>query len=293
MKIESPAFADGKIADRYGAKSGVFVGAMSPISFPFEIVDAPAGTVSFAAVFDDPDVKPLKGFVWHHWLIAGLKKTSLPEDASRRDGSLVQGVTTWYHQKRAEKTEACFYGGPNPPDGPHKYVFTVYALDVDLALKSGFEYDDLMKAISGHIIDSAEIFGTYSPIECRECERRIPGNLKIAVPYENGTIAQHFGKAECFKVYEVYDNEIVATDIVSCEGATHSAVAMVLASTGARVLICGGLGEGAYHRIKSLGIRLVSGISGSADDAVRDYLVGKIILESDAGVHRSPGMIDS
>lgn len=292
MKVESPAFANGKIADRYGAKSGVFVGAMSPISFPFEITDVPEGTVSFAAVFDDPDVKQLKGFVWHHWLISGFKKTSLPEDASRNDGSLVQGVTTWFHQNRAERSEASFYGGPNPPDGPHRYVFTVYALDTDPGLRIGFDYGDLMDAIAGHVIDTAEISGIYAPVTENDRPAGTPGNLKIAIPYENGMIAQHFGRAECFKVYEIYDSEIIATNIISCEGATHSAVSLVLLSTGAKVLICGGLGEGASHRVRSMGMKLISGVNGSADDAVRDYLAGKI-AESDAGVHKSPGMIDS
>ncbi len=292
MKVESPAFVNGKIADKYGAKGGVFVGAMSPISFPFEILDAPEGTVSFAVVFDDPDVKQLKGFVWHHWLISGLKKTGLPEDASRNDGSLVQGVTTWFYQNRAERSEASFYGGPNPPDGPHRYVFTVYALDTDLDLKSGFEYDDLMGAIAGHIIDTAEMSGTYAPVTETDRCTTSPGNLKIAVPYDNGMIAQHFGRTECFKVYEIYDSEIISTNIISCEGATHSAVSLVLLSTGAKVLICGGLGEGACHRVQSMGMKLISGVSGSADEAVRNYLAGKI-AESNAGVHKSPGMIDS
>lgn len=293
MKVESTAFVDGKIDDRYGARGGVFIGAMSPISFPFEIHDAPEGTVSYAVSFDDPDVRPLKGFVWHHWLISGLRRTSLPEDASRRDASLVQGVTTWFHQKRAEKSEASFYGGPNPPDGPHRYVLTVYALDTVPELRSGFEYEELMDAIRGHILATAELSGIYPPVEGRSDTAVVPGNLRIAVPYDGGMVAQHFGRTECFKIYEVYDDEIVATDLVGCEGATHSAVSAVLASTGARILICGGLGEGAYHRVCSMGIRPISGIRGGADDAVRDFLAGEFVSEPDAGVHKSPGMIDS
>lgn len=291
MRIASPAFADGKIADRYGAKGGVFVGAMASVSFPFEIEDAPDGTVSFAAVFDDPDVVRLKGFPWHHWLLSGLRKTSLPEDASRTDGSLVQGVTTWFHQGRAERSESCFYGGPNPPDGPHRYVFTVYALDYLPGLRSGFEYEDLMKAVEGHTLAKAAIEGVYSPLG--EVDADVPGNPRIAVPYDEGEVFQHFGRTPAFKVYEVYDKEVVASDLVDCEGAHHSAVVGVLASTGARTLICGGIGEGAYRRLCSMGIKVVSGITGTADAAVRDYLAGRIGSDPKAGVHESPGMLDS
>lgn len=163
MEIRSAAFSDGIIDDRYGGRSGVFLGPVSPLSIPFDIIDAPEGTVTFAVVFSDPDAVIPQGFVWYHWLLSGLRRVSLPENASRTDGTLIQGVTSWYPKRIPVKEDACFYGGPNPPDRPHTYVLTAYALDTDPGLVTGFTHDDLMSAIEGHILAESSVSGTYSP----------------------------------------------------------------------------------------------------------------------------------
>ena len=58
--------------------------------------------------------------------------------------------------------------------------------------------------------------------------------MKIAVTYDNGTIFQHFGKTETFKVYEVENNQIVSSEIVESNGSGHGALAGLLA----RMLMC-------------------------------------------------------
>lgn len=163
MKLESTAFVDGKILDEYGGKGGKFIGPMSTPSFPFEIIDAPENTVTFAVVFDDPDAIVPQGFVWIHWLVSGLRKTVIPENASRNDPDLIQGVTSWYPRRLDNPLDSCYYGGPNPPDRPHEYVLKVYALDYDPGLETGFVYEDLMDSIKGHVLGIAELRGVYSP----------------------------------------------------------------------------------------------------------------------------------
>lgn len=54
------------------------------------------------------------------------------------------------------------YGGPTPPDKPHNYVITVYALDTTLDLKDGFTKKAFDAAIEGHILAEASISGVYS-----------------------------------------------------------------------------------------------------------------------------------
>lgn len=39
--------------------------------------------------------------------------------------------------------------------------------------------------------------------------------MKIAVTYENGQIFQHFGKTEAFKIYDVNDQGIVSSEVIS------------------------------------------------------------------------------
>ena len=43
--------------------------------------------------------------------------------------------------------------------------------------------------------------------------------MKIAVTYDNGNIFQHFGKTEFFKVYEVENNQVISSEVISSNGA--------------------------------------------------------------------------
>ena len=90
---------------------------------------APAGTKSFAVTCFDPDAPTGSGF-WH-WLVVNIPPsvTELPLDAGNaKAGRLPAG---------ALQTRTDFgvpgYGGPCPPAGdhPHRYLFTVVAVDKD------------------------------------------------------------------------------------------------------------------------------------------------------------------
>ncbi len=53
------------------------------------------------------------------------------------------------------------YGGPCPPIGRHRYVFKLYALDARFGELSPPTKDALLKAMEGHVLDKAELVGTY------------------------------------------------------------------------------------------------------------------------------------
>ena len=69
--------------------------------------------------------------------------------------------------------------------------------------------------------------------------------MRIAVTYENGMIFQHFGHTQEFKIYDVQDGKILASEVVDTNGSGHGALAGVLTALHADVLICGGIGGGA------------------------------------------------
>ena len=104
--------------------------------------------------------------------------------------------------------------------------------------------------------------------------------MKIAVTYENGEVFQHFGRTENFKVYEVENNKVVSSEVISSNGVGHGALAGVLADEDVKVLICGGIGGGAINALTEAGIEVCSGASGDTNQAVEDYLNGNL---ADAG----------
>lgn len=153
MELRSPAFAAGA----YIPKKHTCEGEDSSPALSWS--GAPKGTKSFALVMDDPDAPP---GTWVHWILydipaseSGLRE-SLPKTATLADGSkhgACWGVSDFERQG---------YYGPCPPPGkPHRYIFRLYALDKPLGLPSRQTKDQLLTAMSGHILAQAELVGLY------------------------------------------------------------------------------------------------------------------------------------
>ena len=100
--------------------------------------------------------------------------------------------------------------------------------------------------------------------------------MKIAVTYDNGEIFQHFGHTEQFKLYDIENGKVVASEVVGTNGSGHGALAGFLAEHQVQVLICGGIGGGAQNALAQAGIKLFGGCSGNADQAVEGLLEGQV-----------------
>jgi hypothetical protein len=90
--------------------------------------DAPKGTKSFAVTVYDPDAPTGSG--WWHWVVVNIpaSATSLPADF----GNIAKAQKTSALQTVTDYGKAGF-GGACPPKGdhPHRYMFTVHALNID------------------------------------------------------------------------------------------------------------------------------------------------------------------
>jgi hypothetical protein len=119
--------------------------------------NAPQATKSFAFVLDDYEARGGDGFV--HWAGYNLPATarSLPANAGAAEGDLPGGGRQAYNDflKRS-------YGGPCPPEGPpHKYRFTVFALDLPPIDDAGtpMTWRKLRFILKGHVLASASLTG--------------------------------------------------------------------------------------------------------------------------------------
>ena len=105
--------------------------------------------------------------------------------------------------------------------------------------------------------------------------------MKIAVPFENGMVFQHFGRSEQFKFYEVENGAVLHSEVVSTNGQGHGALVGFLVQHGANVVLCGGIGTGAQVALMQADIQMFGGISGLADAAVSNYLSGRLVFDPD------------
>lgn len=103
----------------------------------------------------------------------------------------------------------------------------------------------------------------------------------LAIPYQDEKVFQHFGKSEAFKLYETENGEILNGRVVSTNGNGHGALAEMLEQWKVSVLICGGIGAGAKEALTQRNIEIFGGVSGAADQAVKEYLAGTLIYNPD------------
>jgi predicted Fe-Mo cluster-binding NifX family protein len=125
--------------------------------------------------------------------------------------------------------------------------------------------------------------------------------VKIAAIKEDGnTISQHFGRAPYYLVAPVENRQIVSRELREklghaqfadqlhaeevpgqphgMDAASHNKhLQMVEAITDCEVLLCRGMGMGAYESMKTRGIRPVVTDIASIDEAVMAYVEGKIV----------------
>lgn len=109
----------------------------------------PAGTASLALLVDDPDAP---GGTFTHWLAW---------DVDPGAGALAEGVAAPAEGRNGFGSRG--YRGPCPPkgDGPHRYLFRLYALDAPLALEPGADKAAFQAALAGHVLGAGELTGTY------------------------------------------------------------------------------------------------------------------------------------
>jgi Raf kinase inhibitor-like YbhB/YbcL family protein len=121
---------------------------------------APKGTKSFAVTLYDPDAPTGSG--WWHWVAFNIPAsvTALPAGA----GTVEKGKMP----KGAVQSFTSFgttgFGGACPPvgDAAHRYVFTVYALDVDaLPLDQSATPPLVGFMLNQHVIQKASLIAYY------------------------------------------------------------------------------------------------------------------------------------
>lgn len=142
FEVRSPAFGEGELIPRAFTCDG------SDLPPQLIVAGVPLGTESFAVIMDDPDVP---GGRFTHWLVYDLP----------HEGHVLRsnaGTTL------ANDFGRLGYAGPCPPmsHGPHRYVMTVYALDVLSLAVRGARRGDLEAAMRGRTLATATLTGRYA-----------------------------------------------------------------------------------------------------------------------------------
>jgi Raf kinase inhibitor-like YbhB/YbcL family protein len=161
LSVTTTAFSPGATVPGWAAYTGCVKSAANR-SPDLTWKGAPAQTKSFALTLFDPDAPTGHGFF--HWVLFNMPAavTHLAVDAGNpMSHAAVAGAI-------AGRSDFGFshYGGPCPPKGdkPHRYLFTVYALDVPKLAgadpnTTGAQFEH---AIAGHVLAKGSVTGIFS-----------------------------------------------------------------------------------------------------------------------------------
>jgi Raf kinase inhibitor-like YbhB/YbcL family protein len=127
IRVESSAFSEGDVVPTLFTCDG------EDVSPPLRWSGAPEEATELRISLTDPDAP--RG-TYTHWLVTGV-------DASTSE--VGQGEVPAGGTEQPNSAGSTSYGGPCPPSGPpHRYIFTVEALDD-----------------SGNVLDSGRLTTTY------------------------------------------------------------------------------------------------------------------------------------
>lgn len=144
--LTSPAFRDGETIPRRHTCDG------ENLSPPLAWSGAPEGTKGFALIVDDPDAP--KG-TFTHWLLFDIPASRSRFDEGLEPGSGGRVLINDFGEAR--------YGGPCPPKGhgPHRYRFTLYALNTPAVRVRGETREELEEAVRPHTLETVTLTGRY------------------------------------------------------------------------------------------------------------------------------------
>jgi Raf kinase inhibitor-like YbhB/YbcL family protein len=152
LSLSSPAFAHG------AGIPPAFTCEGQDLSPPLSWSGVPSGAKSLALIVDDPDAPdpaaPQR--TWVHWVLYNLP----PDSSGIGQGVASRDLPAGTRVGRNDWGRAG-YGGPCPPIGRHRYFHKLYALDTVLPDLGKADKAALEKAMHGHVIDKAELVGTY------------------------------------------------------------------------------------------------------------------------------------
>jgi len=155
MELKSTSFENnGEIPSKYTCEG-------ENISPGLEISGVSENAKSLALIVLDIDVpeefqKKLNIKNWDQWILFNISPTttSIPEGNGNSAG--IHGNNT---SGKASYDPIC-------PPSKHRYVFTIYALDIEkLDLSEGSTREELEKSMEGHVLEKAELTGTYEKKE--------------------------------------------------------------------------------------------------------------------------------
>jgi len=120
--------------------------------------------------------------------------------------------------------------------------------------------------------------------------------MKITIsatgPDLDAQVDPRFGRCRYFVIVDLETTKFEALENSGAmgSGGVGVSVAQMIAGKGVEAVITGNCGPNAYQALSTAGIKVITGVTGSVQDAVEDYKSGKLQAISKPNVSAHSGM---
>ncbi len=106
--------------------------------------------------------------------------------------------------------------------------------------------------------------------------------MRVAIAYENGRVAMHFGRCPAFLIVDIdEDGNVISQNLVEnpaiVQGHTPGLVPGFLKNLGVNVIIAGGMGPKAVAMLESFGIQPILGVTGPVEEVLAAFIQGTLL----------------
>lgn len=102
--------------------------------------------------------------------------------------------------------------------------------------------------------------------------------MKIAMPKEGDMLNQHFGRSKNFIIFTVENQQVVNRKEIGTENLQHNHAGLsgLMMAEEVSLIILGGIGQPALESLRSQGLDVVRGASGTCEEVLQRYLAGQL-----------------
>lgn len=107
----------------------------------------------------------------------------------------------------------------------------------------------------------------------------------VAIPTDGKNVSEHFGHCPLFYFFTVEDEKITKKEFIENPGHKPGFLPRFLHENGANCILAGGMGTRAINLFKENDIEVITGVNGSLEKVIDQYINGNLLTEGNICDH--------
>lgn len=100
--------------------------------------------------------------------------------------------------------------------------------------------------------------------------------MKVAIATEENMVSGHFGRCGQYTIVEFDGDRVLNREVVKNPGHECGTIPQYLSEMGVKVIVSGGMGQGALQKFAMVGIQPILGVQGPVDKVIDELIKGTV-----------------